>query len=83
MLDTLPELLEVPVHVADGAQRVVRRQKDLRAIAQRHARIRRDQWRGVARNGRLDLRLARGDDACVEVDLWWQVGGGRRAVGGS
>mmetsp|Transcript_2595 Transcript_2595/g.6461 ORF Transcript_2595/g.6461 Transcript_2595/m.6461 type:complete len:740 (-) Transcript_2595:139-2358(-) len=69
VLDALAELLEVPVHVADGAERVVRGQEDLAAVDEGAVRVGGEQLGRVAHHRALDLRLARRDDARVEVDL--------------
>ena len=88
-LYALAELLEIPVHVADGAQRVVGGQEDLTAVDQGLVWVGGEELGGVARDRGLDLRLARRDDPRVKVDLHRaklrggrEVGGRRRKAGG-
>ena len=68
-MDMMHVELQVPIHVPHRAQRVVRRQEDLGAVAQRLGGVGRYEGRRVAHHRRLDLRLARRDDPRIEVDL--------------
>ena len=63
------------MHVADGAERVVGRQEDLPAVGECGLGVGRDQRGRVAHHSRLDLSLAGGDDARVEVDLGHEAEG--------